>query len=104
MTQYLVAYNTDKEFVVKFDDAEIELVVGIYVLAKSESLFDFAIQGFAHKLPFTIAMPCGHSFTVTDTDSFVAGVDVPCPCGDARHWLVKYKIDETLDRREVESD
>ena len=38
-----------------------------------------------------VGMPdCGGS-AVYDTVNDIPLVDVPCPCGDPRHWLIKYE-------------
>ena len=41
-------------------------------------------------MPFTITMPCGSSITYPDVDDIPIR-DVPCPCGNSTHWLVKYE-------------
>jgi len=39
--------------------------------------------------PFTCTLPCGHVVTYA-TAADIPLFDTPCPCGDGRHWLVKY--------------
>lgn len=34
--------------------------------------------------------PCGGSATYRTVDD-IPLVDVPCPCGDPNHWLIKYQ-------------
>jgi len=37
----------------------------------------------------TITLPCGGQATYRTVDD-IPLVDVPCPCGDPNHWLIKY--------------
>lgn len=39
--------------------------------------------------PLTAEMPCGETLTYETPDD-VSLKDVPCPCGDPNHWLVKW--------------
>ena len=39
-----------------------------------------------------ITMPCGEKLVAASVCS-VSLVDVPCPCGDPTHWLVKWQIE-----------
>ena len=39
--------------------------------------------------PFTINMPCGQTITFARRED-VPLVDLPCPCGNPNHWLVKW--------------
>ncbi len=46
------------------------------------------IKGF----PVTITMPCGKSATFSrDNILNLPEVDIPCPCGDLTHWMVKFE-------------
>lgn len=38
------------------------------------------------------AMPCGYVHKIPDTETICGWPiqDVPCPCGDKTHWLVKF--------------
>lgn len=46
-------------------------------------------QGF----PLTIIMPCG-STVIYNHFKEVSQEDVPCPCGDPKHWLIQYRKKE----------
>jgi len=39
--------------------------------------------------PLIAEMPCGET-VVYETPDDVPLIDVPCPCGDPDHWLVKW--------------
>ena len=43
---------------------------------------------FQFTLPLTIEMPCGKSFTADSLDDLKQ--DVPCPCGNLDHWIVRW--------------
>jgi hypothetical protein len=47
-----------------------------------------------------IGMPCGFKFNVLD--ELVHGSDVPCPCGDLKHWLVRWVKPVSNEKRPVE--
>ncbi len=40
-------------------------------------------------LPCVITMPCGQ-VVICIAKADIPKQDVPCPCGDPNHWLVKY--------------
>lgn len=40
--------------------------------------------------PLKAKMPCGETITYETPDD-VSLVDVPCPCGDPNHWLVRWE-------------
>ena len=41
-------------------------------------------------MPVFVSMPCGELMEVYTWDS-IPLVDTPCPCGNPRHWLVKWE-------------
>ena len=41
-------------------------------------------------VPVKITLPCGGHATY-NARADIPLVDVPCPCGDPRHWLIKYE-------------
>ena len=43
--------------------------------------------------PLEIDMPCGNKCTF-ESFAELPTADVPCPCGDPNHWIVKYDIKE----------
>jgi len=48
-------------------------------------------QAVEQTLPLTIIMPCGASISARTFDE-IPDHDVPCPCGDPTHWLVKHEV------------
>lgn len=42
------------------------------------------------KLPFTIKMPCGEAIACEALED-IPLVDVPCPCGNPNHWLIRWE-------------
>jgi hypothetical protein len=42
-------------------------------------------------MPITVTMPCGHQIEVGRIED-LPPYDVPCPCGNPQHWLVKHEI------------
>ena len=38
---------------------------------------------------FEITMPCGYSRVFREPDD-IPHEDLPCPCGDSKHWLIRY--------------
>lgn len=53
-------------------------------------------------MPCTIKMPCGRGFTYRDIE-YIPMSDVPCECGNPKHFYVKYYYTEinkeTIDAR-----
>ncbi len=47
------------------------------------------VIGLLFSLDGTIVMPCGESFSLTRVPE-LSGQDLPCPCGDPSHWLVRF--------------
>lgn len=45
------------------------------------------------KLPFTIGLPCGETITCKTLED-IPLEDLPCPCGDPNHWLVRWETIE----------
>lgn len=39
--------------------------------------------------PLSFKLPCGSEAVFNSADD-IPLKDTPCPCGDGRHWLVKY--------------
>ena len=50
--------------------------------------WDDLLQG--HDMPIQVSMPCRTTVLWEQVDD-VPLVDTPCPCGDERHWVVKYE-------------
>lgn len=42
------------------------------------------------KLPFTIGLPCGKTITCKTLED-IPLEDLPCPCGDPNHWLIRWE-------------
>ena len=47
------------------------------------------VAGMIPFLPFSYKMPCGNTFTITDILQ-IPEYEVPCPCGNPKHWLIKH--------------
>jgi hypothetical protein len=45
-----------------------------------------------YKFPQILYMSCGHKQKV-DSIEDVPSVDTPCPCGNPKHWIVKYELE-----------
>lgn len=54
-----------------------------------DELWDKEISGMNRKLPVTITMPCGNTMVLKSIASD-GRVNVPCPCGNSNHMIVKY--------------
>ena len=67
------------------------LVVALMISAENEGLLPKALAPVEALLPIEITMPCGNVLKLTAIAELPA-VDVPCPCGDPTHWLMKYRI------------
>jgi len=52
-------------------------------------IFTLAQSGFKDKVP-EVVMPCG-SKVKYNTIFDIPNEDIPCPCGNPNHWLVKYE-------------
>ena len=39
-----------------------------------------------------LTMPCGKSLSYQNFED-IPQVDTPCPCGNPKHWLVKYDVE-----------
>ena len=59
------------------------------VTNESMKVFVLAQSGFKDKVPEVI-MPCG-SKVKYNTIFDIPNEDIPCPCGNPNHWLVKYE-------------
>lgn len=84
-------------------DVKDALYVGIqfqyikgFTLKKARKLWKQPVEeeckkhGWDGKPPFPrITMPCGESVTY-QTFEDIPMVDVPCSCGNPRHWFIKY--------------
>jgi hypothetical protein len=50
-----------------------------------------------HPEGICISLPCGNGVLIKPSSKFIYPFDIPCPCGDKSHWLVKYFIDPRRD-------
>lgn len=64
------------------NEAQIQKWFGIYVNGNVPAL--------------VLEAPCGHRVEYRDFAD-VPREDVPCPCGDPNHWIIKYE-DKTVDQ------
>jgi len=53
-------------------------------------------KGYA--FPQILYMPCGHKEWIESVKR-VPSVNIPCPCGNPKHWIVKYDIPVPFIRR-----
>jgi hypothetical protein len=65
---------------------------GVLFTARNGATLQDAIHSVAY--PVSIVMPCGETFTLA-TANDVPDHDLPCPCGNPRHWLVRLVEDVT---------
>jgi len=65
--------------------------LAVCIIAPEARGWPMAKSGLARLLPFHAVLPCGESITVRRM-SDIPWHDVPCPCGDPTHWLVKYEV------------
>lgn len=72
-------------------DVEITEYIGVAI---SKTLPSLAAKVIARTCgyPYLVSMPCGQSVAYMKQEDFPRDT-VRCPCGDARHWMVKY-VDE----------
>ena len=47
-------------------------------------------------IPWSYSLTCGYSLSVHVEEDILLH-DVPCPCGDPSHFLIKYQIRPALD-------
>ncbi len=89
-------------------DVTVDEVVGVLVTGKDgatgeqmrdnlvDSIRDMAGKLWSEAHPdaalLTITLVCGGSVSY-QTEDDIPLVDVPCPCGDSTHWLLKYEVD-----------
>jgi hypothetical protein len=65
----------------------------VLVDAIDKKIEEGRIEGIAYPKPDTylsINMPCG-SHVEYKTPNDIPDEDVPCPCGDPKHWMIKYR-------------
>ncbi len=77
---------------IELGDAVGELTNAYGVWAETPDVLRLAITfptPLSPKPPIEIEMPCGNTMPLRTTED-IPDADVPCPCGDERHWLVKY--------------
>jgi hypothetical protein len=53
-----------------------------------------------YKFPQILYMSCGHKMTFHSEEK-LPNQNIPCPCGNPNHWIVKYDLPQplTLGRR-----
>jgi hypothetical protein len=68
-------------------------VVGVYLGAPTWLQLIEAARALTY--PVRLVMPCGAELNY-DSAADVPLVDMPCPCGDASHWLIKVKVVEEV--------
>jgi len=44
-----------------------------------------------YRFPQTLYMSCGHKMTFHSAEK-LPNQNIPCPCGNPNHWIVKYDI------------
>lgn len=75
-----------------FTNGTAEICVGIALNLKVDDGIDKeaarqeVIKQANEQLPYMIKMPCGNVMIVCE----VSCIDVPCPCGNPKHIMVKY--------------
>ena len=80
---------------------KLSVCIGLYISAniprkqlKEELLEWTELAGRLEDEPLLdIVMPCGENM-VCKTFTSVPSSDVPCSCGDSKHWFIKYKVTE----------
>ena len=82
-------------------EGEITSFIGILIRAPAGVLSkDFIVtkesaQAYKEENPdkplLILEMPCGSRAEYPTYDD-IPEVDVPCPCGNPNHWLIKYEI------------
>jgi hypothetical protein len=69
---------------------EVESFYGI-CLQYSLGCRDDTFGAFESLWPYTIKMPCGSEMVIQNRAEFPID-DVPCPCGNPNHWMIKNEI------------
>lgn len=104
LTAASLGANIIKPTVTQHLDTQSDMSYGLYISAPSEHFIQAAIDELERQCcgedgSLVIKVPgCGetlHCKTIDDLPRY----DVPCTCGNKSHWLIKYRIDSTLDRR-----
>ena len=54
-----------------------------------ETLSSFGERFAGNTIDLAISHPCGGGVTLYKTIDDVPEIDVPCPCGNPNHWIVK---------------
>ncbi len=66
----------------------------IHKILRRAVLYDAFLRGQRPdehgNISVTIKMPCGSTIVYPDIDD-VPMENIPCPCGDTTHWLVRYE-------------
>ncbi len=75
-------------------------VIAVYFQYPHSYLYDKVRESVKEKLPFSYTLPCGNIFSANCLED-IPSLNTPCPCGNPRHWFVKYSIVPSLDRREA---
>ena len=66
---------------------------GVLVTGDRQTLIDHLKHQYGAPLPvvdLVIKLSCGHQ-VVYKTEDDIPDHDVPCPCGDPRHWMIRYR-------------
>lgn len=69
--------------------SELQIAILIPVGATVENRLALIAEWAEGNLPVSKSLPCGNGYAIADL-LHIPAADVPCPCGDGRHWLVKY--------------
>lgn len=46
-------------------------------------------------LPFSFTLPCGNTYSVDSVEQLPQD-NLPCPCGDPKHWFVRYEVEKPM--------
>ena len=70
---------------------EITTCYGIYVMDRAALILGRKVP---NHFPHTVVMPCCGYTQTFETIGDLPRSGLPCPCGDKRCWVVKYKEEE----------
>lgn len=64
-------------------------IVGVEALSRDSFLSSVTENGIAGAPFLEVRMPCGTRSSYQTRDD-IPSESVPCPCGDASHWVIRY--------------
>ena len=70
-------------------DLQNALVIGVQ-LQYAKGYRGAALGYILDRLPYTIKMPCGIVAEYKTWDD-IPQKDTPCPCGNPKHWLIRFE-------------